>query len=493
MKKLNFIILSLITLILLPLSVNAASGTIKITGSSQVVVGNKITLTVTLSSSTKIGSWEMNLDYDKNYLELLSSTSDSGGTRMASVMQSTTGVSSKKYTFTFKAKKTGATTLKVGTYDVYAVNEEKMSITSTGKTVKIITQEELEASYSKDNNLKSLSVEGFELSPAFSKDVTEYTVTVPEDTKEVTINATENDSAATVSGTGTFEVTQGTNTFPIVVRAENGSEKTYTITVDVTDSNPINVTIDGDNYTVVKIKEFLPAVNAYTETTVKISDFDIPAYTSELTGFTLVGLKDSAGNIALYIYDADNNSYTAYNELKFNQLTIYPKETDKTLDGYELGSVTINDIEVPAYYTSSDSRFAIIYGINVETGEEGFFKYDKTDQSIQKYDDEMINSLLEKNKLYSYIIIGFSIILVIMFIILITKGRGKNKKKKDIKVEKVEFKDEAKNVSENKEEKTEQPVEENKIEEVISEDFKLDEEIYDNVNNKKKSKKKKKK
>ena len=172
MKKLNFIILSLITLILLPLSVNAASGTIKITGSSQVVVGNKITLTVTLSSSTKIGSWEMNLDYDKNYLELLSSTSDSGGTRMASVMQSTTGVSSKKYTFTFKAKKTGATTLKVGTYDVYAVNEEKMSITSTGKTVKIITQEELEASYSKDNNLKSLSVEGFELSPAFSKDVT---------------------------------------------------------------------------------------------------------------------------------------------------------------------------------------------------------------------------------------------------------------------------------------------------------------------------------
>ena len=158
-----------------------------------------------------------------------------------------------------------------------------------------------------------------------------------------------------------------------------------------------------------------------------------------------------------------------------------------------MGTVTINDIEVPAYYTSSDSRFAIIYGINVETGEEGFFKYDKTDQSIQKYDDEMINSLLEKNKLYSYIIIGFSVILVIMFIILITKGRGKKKKKKDIKVEKVEFKDESENVSESKEEKTEQPVEENKIEEVINEDFKLDEEIYDNVNNKKKIKKKKKK
>lgn len=492
MKKLKFILLSIVALIMIPLSVNAASGTIKVTGSSQVVVGNRITLTVTLSSSTSIGSWQMNLNYDKSYLQLTSTNSEAGGTMMAN--SSATGVKTKTYTFTFKALKSGSTKVSIDSYLAYAFDDlSKMDISTSSKTVKIITQDELEASYSKDNNLKSLSVEGFELSPAFSKDVTEYTVTVPEDTKEVTINATENDSAATVSGTGTFEVTQGTNTFQIVVRAENGSEKTYTITVDVTDSNPINVTIDGDNYTVVKIKEFLPTVNAYTETTVKISDFDIPAYTSELTGFTLVGLKDSAGNIALYIYDADNNSYTAYNELKFNQLTIYPKETDNTLDGYEYGTITINDIEVPAYYTSSDSRFAIIYGINVETGEEGFFKYDKTDQSIQKYDDEMINSLLEKNKLYSYIIIGFSVILVIMFIILITKGRGKKKKKKDIKVEKVEFKDEPENVSESKEEKAEQPVEENKIEEVISEDFKLDEEIYDNVNNKKKSKKKKKK
>ena len=492
MKKLKFILLSIVTLIMVPLSVNAASGTIKVTGSSQVVVGNRITLTVTLSSSTSIGSWQMNLNYDKSYLQLTSTNSEAGGTMMAN--SSATGVKTKTYTFTFKALKSGSTRVSIDSYLAYAFDDlSKMDISTSSKTVKIITQEELEASYSKDNNLKSLSVEGFELSPAFSKDVTEYTVTVPEDTKEVTINATENDSAATVSGTGTFEVTQGTNTFQIVVRAENGSEKTYTVTVDVTDSNPINVTIDGDNYTVVKIKEFLPSANAYTETTVKISDFDIPAYTSELTGFTLVGLKDSAGNIALYIYDADNNSYTAYNELKFNQLTIYPKKTDNTLDGYELGTVTINDIEVPAYYTSSDSRFAIIYGINVETGEEGFFKYDKTDQSIQKYDDEMINSLLEKIKLYSYIIIGFSVILVIMFIILITKGRGKKKKKKDIKVEKVEFKDESENVSESKEEKTEQPVEENKIEEVINEDFKLDEEIYDNVNNKKKIKKKKKK
>ena len=69
MRKLKYWLITLFALIVVPLSVNAASGTIKVTGSSQVVVGNRITLTVTLSSSTAIGSWEMDLSYDKNYLK----------------------------------------------------------------------------------------------------------------------------------------------------------------------------------------------------------------------------------------------------------------------------------------------------------------------------------------------------------------------------------------------------------------------------------------
>ena len=499
MKKIKYLLIGLLTIILVPLSVNAASGTIKVTGTSQVVVGNRVTLTVTLSSGVAIGSWEMNLSYDSNYLELVSTNSEGNGTKM--VNSSATGTNKKTYTFTFRTKKTGSTTVKVNTYDAYAFSDlSQLSLSSSGKTLRIITQEELEASYSKDNDLKSLSVEGFELSPEFSKDVTEYTVTVPEDTKEVTINATENDSAASVTGTGTFEVTQGTNTFDIVVRAENGSEKTYTVKVEVVDANPINVTVGDATYTVVKIKEFLPAVNAYQETTVNISDFEIPAYTSELTGFTLVGLKDSEGNISLFIYDADTNTYNPYTELQFNQLTIYVKETSEVLDGYEYGTIAINDIEVPAYYTSASSRFAIIYGINVETGEEGFFKYDKTDQSIQKYDDEMINDLLEKNKVYSYIIIGFSAILVVMFIVLIaTLRKGRRKKNKNINVTEVKILDDdkkkkTKTIEEDDKQDSENNTKElNVIEEVNNDDFKLDEEMYDKVDNKKKKKGKKKK
>ena len=51
----------------------------------------------------------------------------------------------------------------------------------------------------------------------------------------------------------------GTNAFEIVVKAQNGAEKVYKLTVNVIDENPIEVTIDNKKYTVVRkndVKEF---------------------------------------------------------------------------------------------------------------------------------------------------------------------------------------------------------------------------------------------
>ena len=51
MRKLKYLLITLFALIVIPFGVNAASGTVRVTGSSQVVVGNRITLTVTSPSS----------------------------------------------------------------------------------------------------------------------------------------------------------------------------------------------------------------------------------------------------------------------------------------------------------------------------------------------------------------------------------------------------------------------------------------------------------
>lgn len=429
MRKIKVILISLFCLLVIPKTVFAASGKINVSGTSTVVVGNNVTVTVTLSSSTLIGSWEMSLNYDKNYLQLRSATSESNGIRMAA--STATGVKSKSYTFTFKTLKKGSTSVSVGGYLAYAYADlSEISLSSNSKKINIITQAELEASYSKNNNLASLGVEGFTLTPEFNANTLEYSVIVPEDTKNVNITGTVQDKKASITGVGVQQVNQGNNKFLVTVKAENGSEKTYTINVDVKDENPIEVTVGDKKYTVVKIKENLPIASLYNEYSIKINEFDIPAYKNDYTGLVLVGLKDIEGNISLFIYDDENNSYKEYNELKSSQITIYPLKPEENIEGYKKGNVKIQDIDVEGFYLNEDSDFFVIYGVNVETGDKGFYMYDKKMQTLIKYNDELSSLLSEKIKLYTYIIIGFISLSVVMLIIIIVLVCKKGKKKK---------------------------------------------------------------
>lgn len=429
MRKIKVILISLFCLLVIPKTVFAASGKINVSGTSTVVVGNNVTVTVTLSSSTLIGSWEMSLNYDKNYLQLRSATSESNGIRMAA--STATGVKSKSYTFTFKTLKKGSTSVSVGGYLAYAYADlSEISLSSNSKKINIITQAELEASYSKNNNLASLGVEGFTLTPEFNANTLEYSVIVPEDTKNVNITGTVQDKKASITGVGVQQVNQGNNKFLVTVKAENGSEKTYTINVDVKDENPIEVTVGDKKYTVVKIKENLPIASLYNEYSIKINEFDIPAYKNDYTGLVLVGLKNAEGNISLFIYDDENNSYKEYNELKSSQITIYPLKPEENVEGYKKGNVKIQDIDVEGFYLNEDSDFFVIYGVNVETGDKGFYMYDKKMQTLIKYNDELSSLLSEKIKLYTYIIIGFISLSVVMLIIIIVLVCKKGKKKK---------------------------------------------------------------
>lgn len=438
MKRIKKIFMAMLIGLLFPCIVNAASGSINIASSSTVVVGNKVTVTVTISSGTKMGSWQMSLNYDKSYLQLTNSTARDGGTFMIDYAEDP-GVLKKTYTFTFKTLKSGTTKLSVDGYRAYVSSDlSALSLSANTKQIRIITQAELEASYSKNNNLSALEVEGFTLTPEFKTDILEYSVVVPENTKEVNIKATVQDKRASVNGIGTQAVNSGANKFSVVVRAQSGAEKTYVINIEVKDENPINVTVNGKNYTVVKIKENLPAASLYTETTININGFEIPAYKNDNTNLVLVGLKDEEGNISLYIYNKDKNEYQEYNEIGVNKITIYPLTSNEEIKGYKKDTITINGVKVDGYYYTKDSDYVIIYGINVETGDKGFYMYDKKMQSLIKYNDEYIIDLNKKIELYSYIIIGFSGVFILMIIIMIAlakKKSGKQKKQKPIEKE----------------------------------------------------------
>ena len=442
MKKIKLLFIGLVCALFMPTLVEAASGTISVSGTSSAVVGNRVTVTVTLSSSTSIGSWQMSLNYDRSYLQLVSSTAEAGGTSM--VNSSATGVRSKSYTFVFKTLKTGSTRVSVSSYLAYAFSDlSEISLTSSSKSIRIMTQEELEASYSKDNNLRGISVtvgeETYELDPEFDADTLEYQVTVPTGTTLVQVSATKNDSTATVDGDGEIEVTEGLNTIPIVVTAQNGDEKTYTLIVNVEDQNPINVTIDQKNYTVVKSATLLSAPSTFTETTVTIDGFDIPAFINEAIGYTLVGLKDENGNVSLYRYE--NGKYTLYNELSSKSYTLVPVDFNEELN-YIKTTVEINGVTVDAYQYSEDSPLYIINAIDLETNQENYYLYDPTNGAIILFDDSFIHETNQTIEYYTYVIIAFGGALFLMLILIF--GLLHSTKKKQKKINQFILKQEAK-------------------------------------------------
>ncbi len=475
MKKFTILLLTILNLVLLPNLVYAASASVSISSSNQIVVNNSVTVTVKLSSNTPIGSWEMQLNYDKKYLQLTSSTAESSGNYMVGYASGVDGVKSKTYTFKFKTLKTGSSKLSIGSLLVYDNDMNEMTVSQSTKTIKIITQEELEASYSKDNNLKSLSIEGYTLDPVFNKDTLNYSINVPEGTNSIKVNATPSDSKSHVSGDGTIEVTEGINTVNVVVRAENGSEKTYTILVNVIDENPINVTINNLNYTVIKLRSNYSCPELYNESEVEINGLKIPACYNEKLDYTLVGLKKDDGTVLNFIYD--NGNYKKYTETIGTSLKIIVLDYDDELKGLTKYEEEIDGNTYTVFKAREDSQNYIVYGINVLNGEKDFYNYDSVNKTFAYYDQSIIESLEDLNQTYFYVIVAFGIGLLLAIICLINLNSSKrktikknNELKKELESKKEEIKPETKkNKKKNKQKKAK--IEEEINESIIKEDI----------------------
>ena len=428
MKKILFI-LGLSFLFFCPSVVDAASISVAGTTSTGTVGGN-ITVGVTISEASGLGSWEYSLDYDSSKLQLLS-----GNTHVVGYVDRE-GQTSQSYTYTFRVKGTGSTTISVVNTAIASWDEVVTSPTDS-TTINLISRGEVEKNYSSDNNLASLEVEGYTLSPEFNKNTTNYKVEVDSDTTSVNVKATASDSKARVSGIGDIEVGEGANTINVVVEAENGSTKTYTIVVNVKEKDPINVKVNKDNLNVVRKTDELTDLvkDYYVETTIKINDEEVPAYKIEALDLTLVALKDDKGNIKFYTYD--DGKYSLYQELSGGNLTIHLLDKGKYPANYKKYTVTIDGEEYTVYKLNKKSKYYLVYGENVETGKKGLYLYDSVDKSIQRYYTEEVESLNDELKINSYIIVGLTCLIVLLLIIFLialhTKNSSKRKTKREIK------------------------------------------------------------
>ena len=306
-KLLNIILaLGMVITISLAARVQAAgTAAFKVSGPSTANLNDTITVTVVIdnvaANNGVVGVGGI-LKYDTTYLETVSITGATSPYVFSAVKQNEgeyslagldftgrSGITTNTaiYTLELKAIKTGTTKIEIKEGELSDAAGDILNTTITPLNITIgegggSSEPEdppVEVPKSSNADLNSLSVSGYTISPAFDKDTLSYTLTVPYEQTEVTINATRADMSATIAGTGNRAVDVGSNPLKVTVKAEDGTIKIYTINVtrSAESSTPEVDTRSGDN----TLKSL--SVSGYT-----IS----PTFDAETTSYTLTVPND---------------------------------------------------------------------------------------------------------------------------------------------------------------------------------------------------------
>lgn len=219
------------------MAATALAASASLSGPGTVRAGDTITLTLNISDSGKYGI-EGNLSYDSGVVTFQSITTSVSGWKaensgnkfivyddaMSKPLNGSTGVA--KITFKVNSGVSAGTEVKIsatGLVTTDGTNESSLGTASYSTSIA--------KPLSQNNNLSSLKIDGVNLSPAFSRDTLNYNAgEVDYSVSKLNITAVADDSSSNVKISGN-QLGVGSNTISIVVTAQNGSSKTYKISV----------------------------------------------------------------------------------------------------------------------------------------------------------------------------------------------------------------------------------------------------------------------
>ncbi|MDE5587281.1 MAG: cadherin-like beta sandwich domain-containing protein, partial [Bacilli bacterium] len=235
---------------------------------------------------------------------------------------------------------------------------------------------------SKNNNLSSLSVDGYTQKPTFHKAVTFYTVDVGNNINSVVIKATAEDENASITGDGLKKLETGENYFEVIVTSESGTEKKYTVLV--------NKAASDNNYLAsLSVSEgeldpnFSKGITSYNVT--------VPYEVSEITltgsledsKATVFGLEtyslDEGENDLVVTVTSESGLVKTYHVKVTREALVSAYLTDLTVKGYELDpefdhevfeyNLTVNSevTELDLSYITEDKNATVVV-----TGNENF-------------------------------------------------------------------------------------------------------------------------
>jgi len=246
MKKILVILLLLINMVMFAPNVNAATFTTSMSGASVINKGATFSVNVNVNTTSKIFAMKANLNFVSSKVKFISAkcswSSSCGVTGSTTILVDSSSSRSGNFTMftvTFQALTTftagQSTSISIsnvsGTYDNGGTPTD-FNGTGSSRTITVAVPK------SSNNNLASLKVDGTSV-PSFSASTTSYNLGST-DKSSISISASVADPKASASGTGTKTLVYGPNEFPVVVRAENGSTKTYMINITRTDPRSTN-------------------------------------------------------------------------------------------------------------------------------------------------------------------------------------------------------------------------------------------------------------
>ena len=415
-NKLIIILIVVASLFAIYIKANAAStvgsASISYTVNNSANIGDEITAKVNVNNvnvdSSNIGICGVggNISFDSDYLEFISATGMSSpyavsvnknnNYKFAGIdFTLSNGFSSATdiITLKFKTLKTGSTTLSLANVLLNDCNNNKLSVTPVSKTITIGTP------VIKDSNnyLSSLSIAGYTITPAFNKNTTSYSLTVPNNVSSVTLNATKESAKSSLIGPGNKNLNVGANNLSVVVTAENGDKRTYTVTVTrqsasqkSSDNTLKDLNVPGYTLSPAFNKDNLDYTLKVPNTATKI---DVKAITNnEKASVKIVGNTDLkvGNNVVTVEVTAEDGSKKTY---KINVTREEEKKNEPVLDsdatlsklnvgGYTLSpafnknkfsySITVpsnvNDLSVQAVASSSKAKVTISGNSSLKTG-----------------------------------------------------------------------------------------------------------------------------
>lgn len=435
-------------------------------GQSNVSVGS--TISVTFRASDDAMRWIYTISYSDNL------TLESGST---SVSGSDAYGDSRTHTLIFRANEEGDAWVTAYKENGLVSTDFVEANASASVQFKVVSASSPSDGYHHDdydnvtpgksgnNALSTLTVSAGTLTPAFDPAVTEYTLSLPQGTEKLTLTATPSDSNATVQGDGELTLQEGENTLPLVVTAENGDTKTYTVTAKVAQAPTLFLNFSGAKLGVVKDVEGVTPPTGFTAAEPVSQGGDtLPLWVDANGKHTLVYLVDEKGVAGFYLYSRTEGVLSPYLPLAYGGTTyIYtgiPSEK-AAVPGLKAATVEAFSQTLSGwrYEDAALSDFVVLYLMD-DGGQYGYYTYDTKNATLQRFSGAVFTDsgeTLAVPMLYVYIAGGTAALLLILMIVFASVSGSRGRKLRAFASEQTEPAEEA--ASEAQPEETQTPEE----------------------------------